>query len=150
FGGRTRQATATNCLSDKYTMYMHCQHFISGFLRAAPAAMAMAAVPLSAQVKVEDSERFAAIGEADLEVEKLAGGMAFTEGPVWLESEKTLVFSDIPASKWMQWSAGEGLRVRGESKAANGNTVDAEGRMISCQHDGRNVIRHEKDGTTKV
>ena len=37
-------------------------------------------------------------------VEKLAGDMKFTEGPVWLPKEKMLVFSDIPNSKPMQWS----------------------------------------------
>ena len=40
----------------------------------------------------------------DAKVTKLAGGMQFTEGPVWLPTEKKLVFSDIPNSKLMQWS----------------------------------------------
>ena len=39
-------------------------------------------------------------------VNKLAGGMRFTEGPVWLPDEKKLVFSDIPNSKLMQWREG--------------------------------------------
>ena len=37
-------------------------------------------------------------------VEKLADGMKFTEGPVWLPKEQKLIFSDIPNSVLMQWS----------------------------------------------
>ena len=42
-------------------------------------------------------------------VEKLAGGMKFTEGPVWLPQQNKVVFSDIPNSKLMQWSEKNGL-----------------------------------------
>lgn len=114
------------------------------------AGLSLFAGTLRAQVEVVDAERFAAIGDKDLKVEKLGGGMMFTEGPVWLEKEGVLVFSDIPANKWYQWSPEKGVSERGPSEAANGNTVDLEGRLISCQHDGRNVIRHEPGGGTKV
>jgi gluconolactonase len=83
-------------------------------------------------------------------VTKLAGGMKFTEGPVWLPKEKKLVFSDIPNSKLMQWSAGSGLGVLRPSEQANGNILDQQGRIISCQHAGRNLVRIEADGTAKV
>jgi sugar lactone lactonase YvrE len=49
--------------------------------------------------------------ESGAKVKKLAGGMQFTEGPVWLPNEKKLVFSDIPNSKLMQWSEEDGLSV---------------------------------------
>lgn len=88
--------------------------------------------------------------EAGAKVEKLAGGMKFTEGPVWLPGEKKLVFSDIPNSKLMQWSEAAGLSVFRESKNANGNILDLQGRIISCQHGARNVIRIDKDGTATV
>ncbi len=83
-------------------------------------------------------------------VEKLAGGMKFTEGPVWLPKEGKLVFSDIPNSKLMQWSEEDGLSVFRESENANGNILDLQGRIISCQHGARNVIRIEEDGSTRV
>ena len=38
------------------------------------------------------------------EIVKLADGMKFTEGPVWLAKEQKLIFSDIPNSVLMQWS----------------------------------------------
>ena len=83
-------------------------------------------------------------------VQKLATGMRFTEGPVWLPAEQKLVFSDIPNSQLMQWSASDGLSVFRASEQANGNLLDLQGRLISCQHAGRNVVRTEADGQITV
>jgi gluconolactonase len=83
-------------------------------------------------------------------VEKLASGMKFTEGPVWLPKKKVLVFSDIPNSKLMRWSEKGGLSVFRESENANGNILDLAGRIISCQHGARNVIRIDADGKATV
>jgi gluconolactonase len=87
---------------------------------------------------------------AGAKVTRLASGMKFTEGPVWLPNENKLVFSDIPNSKLMQWSEADGLSEYRESEQANGNILDLEGRIISCQHKARNVIRIEADGTSTV
>lgn len=88
--------------------------------------------------------------EPGAEVQKLAGGMKFTEGPVWLPKERKLVFSDIPNSKLMQWSESGGLSVFRDSEQSNGNILDLQGRIISCQHGARNLIRIEADGSTTV
>ena len=88
--------------------------------------------------------------EPGAKVKKLADGMKFTEGPVWLPTQKMLVFSDIPNSKLMQWKEGEGLSVYRKSEQANGNILDLEGRLITCQHAARNLVRTEKDGSIKV
>ena len=88
--------------------------------------------------------------EPGAKVKKLADGMKFTEGPVWLPAQKMLVFSDIPNSKLMQWKEGEGLSVFRKSEQANGNILDLEGRLISCQHAARNLVRTEKDGSITV
>ena len=88
--------------------------------------------------------------EAGAKVKKLADGMKFTEGPVWLPADKKLVFSDIPNGKLMQWKEGDGLSVFRKSEQSNGNILDLEGRLITCQHAGRNLVRTEKDGTIKV
>ena len=89
------------------------------------------------------------VGEG-AKVEKLAGGMRFTEVPVWLPAGKKLVFSDIPNSKLMQWSAAEGLSVFQKSEQANGNILDLEGRIISCQHAARNLVRIDAKGKLTV
>ena len=83
-------------------------------------------------------------------INKLADGMKFTEGPVWLPDEQTLVFSDIPNSLLMKWSEKEGLSKFRKSENANGNILDLEGNIISCQHGARNIIRIDKRGKTTV
>ena len=84
------------------------------------------------------------------EVKKLAGEMQFIEGPVWLPKEKKLVFSDIPASKLMQWNEADGLSLYRMCEQANGNILDLEGRIVSCQHAARNLVRQEADGKITV
>ena len=87
---------------------------------------------------------------AGARAKKLASDMKFTEGPVWLPKKGILVFSDIPNSVLMQWSEKGGLKEYRKSERSNGNLLDLEGRLISCQHDGRNIVREEADGSLKV
>ena len=84
-------------------------------------------------------------------VEKLGGGMKFTEGPVWLPApENRLVFSDIPNSRQMEWSSKNGLREWRKVEQSNGNLLDLKGQLLSCQHAGRNLIVTTSKGSIKV
>jgi gluconolactonase len=87
----------------------------------------------------------------DAELVKLAGDLKFIEGPVWMP-RGFLVFSDIPPEHLMRWdeSAGGLSTFREVSHGANGNTLDREGRLISCEHTSRRVTRTETDGTITV
>ncbi|MGJ8531823.1 MAG: SMP-30/gluconolactonase/LRE family protein [Alphaproteobacteria bacterium] len=72
--------------------------------------------------------------------ELLGDGMTWTEGPVWIG--ETLYFNDIPAKRMMMWREGQGVSTAlPNSEFANGNTRDLQGRMVSCEHGGRRVIR---------
>lgn len=85
------------------------------------------------------------------EVRRLATGMAFTEGPVWLESQQCLLFTDIPNNCIMRWSSSEGLSVyKPNSHFAIGLYLDLEGRLIACEHTTRRLVRYEKDGGVTV
>lgn len=113
-------------------------------------ALAATAGLSSAQVVSEDPKAMGALVEPDAKVEKLAGGMKFIEGPVWIGSGKDgkLVFSDIPANELKAWSPGGGLTVfRTPSNNTNGNTLDREGRLVSAEHSARRVSRTAADGT---
>ncbi len=89
--------------------------------------------------------------EARLEV--LADGFAWTEGPVWISQGAYLLFSDIPPNSIYKWKAGEGHNVyltpsgytgdqpRGGEPGANGLLLDAEGRLVLCQHGDRRMAR---------
>jgi gluconolactonase len=81
-------------------------------------------------------------------VDELVSGMQFTEGPVWIADDNCLLFSDIQANRIMRWSDSEGVTVwREPSGSANGNTLDTEGRLITCEHGNRRVSRTEEDGS---
>ena len=102
--------------------------------------------------------RLDALVPADARIEKLADGFVFTEGPVWIQSESRLLFSDVRANAIYQWTEAEGAGpfidpvfegdVTGRrSISSNGLTLDAEGRLIICEHGNRLISRLEADGT---
>src|SRR5438874_2718346 len=76
---------------------------------------------------VNDADEFAKVIPQGAKLEKIAGGMQFTEGPVWVPSENggMLLFSDIPADEIKKWTRAEGVTVfRHPSRGANGNALD--------------------------
>ena len=96
-------------------------------------------------------EKFHSIINTNSELEKLPGNFSFTEGPCWDKSRKKLIFSDIPNNTIFEWSQSKGTRVfRNPSGHANGNTIDNEGRLISCLTSQRKVIRLEHNGDITI
>ena len=85
---------------------------------------------------------------SDAEVTTLASDLRFTEGPVWVGgSDGYLVFSDIPANRLLKWDAEGGISVfREPSENTNGNTLDLQGRLISCKHGGRKLSLQKPNG----
>ncbi|MDE1992853.1 MAG: SMP-30/gluconolactonase/LRE family protein [Rhizobiaceae bacterium] len=87
----------------------------------------------------------------DTALETLASGLGFTEGPVWHPYEKWLVFSDIPENRmYIRTASGVIEDFRRPSNKANGNTLDREGRLLTCEHATSRVTRLEHDGSTTV
>jgi gluconolactonase len=77
----------------------------------------------------------------------IAGGFALTEGPVWSKAENCLYFSELVSSTVYRWSTGSGLAVfRRPSNITNGNTIDRQGRLVSCEHATSVVSRLEEGG----
>jgi gluconolactonase len=101
---------------------------------------------------VRDAAEFYRCVDTHAVLQRLATGMKFTEGPVWVPRDGGyLVFSDIPANELKQWTTREGVTTfRHPSQNANGNTVDRQGRLITCEHSGRRVSRLELDGTVRT
>ena len=101
---------------------------------------------------------FDALIAPDAQIEKLAEGFNWSEGPTWFKG--SCVFSDVPENIIYQWKPGataatiflkpsgmltprEGFREQG----SNGLAVDAGGRLIICQHGERRIARLNADGT---
>lgn len=94
------------------------------------------------------SDEFQRILGPSPELRLLASGLKFAEGVCWVERAGYLIVSDFPNNRIMKWSEQGGLSVfRQPSARANGNTVDREGRVISCATETRSVVREELDGT---
>ena len=101
-------------------------------------------------IEVRD-ERFFDVVEENLELETLADGFAFTEGPIWHPHEQHLTFSDIPSNRMHRWSESSGVSVyREPSNMSNGNTYDGSGCILSCEHATSRVTREESDGSLTV
>ena len=85
-------------------------------------------------------------------VERVATGFRWAEGPAYFRAGRYLVFSDIPNNRMMRIIEDDNhLSVfRTPSFNSNGNTVDRQGRQVTCEHGGRRVTRTELDGTVTV
>ena len=83
-------------------------------------------------------------------VERIATGFRWAEGPVYFPAGRYVLFSDIPNNRIMRLDEDDDhLSVfRQPSMNSNGNTIDREGRLITCEHSGRRVTRTELDGST--
>jgi gluconolactonase len=85
-------------------------------------------------------------------VERLWTGARWSEGPSWFAAGRFLAWSDIPNNRILRYDECSGAVAvfRQPSNNANGNTVDGEGRLITCEHLTRRVTRTEHDGTVTV
>ena len=100
--------------------------------------------------EVRDS-RLLQIVDEEVAVEQVASGFDFTEGPVWQAAEQYLIFSDMPGNCMRRWDARNGIQVfRQPSNMANGNALNDEGRLVTCEHATSRVTRTERDGSITV
>ncbi len=91
--------------------------------------------------------RFARYVLANASLETLATGFRWIEGLVWMGDAGCLLFQDLPRDRTLRWIEGYGISVyRAPSGFANGQTRDREGRLISCSHRDRCLLRTELDG----
>jgi gluconolactonase len=133
--------------------------FLNAFATAAVAFAQTATVvrPTIGEVVRQDDRINELIG-LDAKIEVLGSGFEWAEGPVWVRDGGYLLFSDIPRNSVMKWTEAEGVTLflkpsgftghvdYGREPGSNGLTLDASGRLVSCEHGDRRVSRLEKDG----
>jgi gluconolactonase len=90
--------------------------------------------------------------DGDFVVERLHEGARKSEGPVYFPAGRYLVWSDIPGDRLLRWDETTGAVgvFREPSGYANGNTIDRQGRLVTCEQGSRRVTRTEHDGTVTV
>ncbi|WP_417309372.1 SMP-30/gluconolactonase/LRE family protein [Devosia sp.] len=96
-------------------------------------------------------KEYASLIQGSAKLETLYEGCRWAEGPCWFGDANQLVWSDIPNNRMLRWTPdGHVSEFRSPSNYVNGNTRDREGRLVSCSHGGRNVVRTEHDGSITV
>ncbi len=96
-------------------------------------------------------DEFRSVLRPDSVLECLTSPAIWSEGPVWLPKEDALVFSDVKGCKMFRWSEKDGTGVyRSLSNYSNGNTLDRQGRLISCEHGRRCISRTNFDGSIEI
>jgi gluconolactonase len=85
-------------------------------------------------------------------VERLWTGARWSEGPAWFGAGRYLVWSDIPNNRMLRYlePSGHVEVFRTPSNNSNGNTLDNQGRLVTCEHLTRRVTRTEADGSISV
>jgi gluconolactonase len=98
-----------------------------------------------------------AIMSSDASIEIIAEGHEWTEGPLWVESEKMLLYSDIPPNKIFKWTEAKGKELylspsgytgsipRKGEPGSNGLILNKEGKLVLCQHGDRRMALMDAD-----
>lgn len=97
-----------------------------------------------------------AIVDSRVRAEILAEGFEWTEGPLWVESEQMLLFSDVPKNTIYKWTEEGGAEIylkpsgytgtepsQSKEPGSNGLLLDGAGNLVLCQHGDRRMARME-------
>ena len=89
--------------------------------------------------------------DSNQDVEELSSGYQLAEGPIWIQEEGHLLFSEVRSDRRLKWTPGEGVSEFSKpTNEANGLTRDLHGRLIACEHASRRVTRLEPAGDITV
>ena len=106
--------------------------------------------PGTGKIEVIDNELSSLINK-DAKVEIIAEGFEWSEGPLWLEKQQMLIFSDVPKNTIYKWTEAKGKEVyltpsgytgeesRGGETGSNGLALSTDGKLLLCQHGDRRI-----------
>jgi gluconolactonase len=84
-------------------------------------------------------------------LERLATGAAWSEGPIWINEDASVLWSDIPNNRMLRWHQHDGLSVwRDNVEFTNGHTREADGSLLHCSHGQRAIVRTRFDAKLNV
>jgi gluconolactonase len=97
------------------------------------------------------SEKLAELIDPGAEVEQVATGFTFTEGPIWNKEGGFLLFSDMPGDVRRRWSERDGVtELRRPNNKGNGMVYDGEGNLLVCEHVTSSLVRERPDGVRET
>lgn len=96
-------------------------------------------------------ERFSTLVGTTFQLDELFSNAVWAEGPVWLPQQQAVIFSDVKGNTLYRWTKQNGTQVlRSPSYFANGNTLDMEGNLITCEHGRRAISKTDKQGNVQI
>ncbi|UAX57538.1 SMP-30/gluconolactonase/LRE family protein [Streptomyces sp. A144] len=101
---------------------------------------------------LDDRFRTGRCANGDSRLEVLHDDCRWAEGPLYVPAWRQLVWSDIPNDRILRWDEATGTVgvFRAPAGHSNGNTLDRQGRLVTCEQGNRRVTRTEPDGTVTV
>src|SRR5690554_4762024 len=97
-----------------------------------------------------------AVIDTNATIEIIAEGFTWSEGPLWVETEQMLLFSDVPANTIYKWTEEYGAEAylqpsgytasepsQSKEPGSNGLLLDSNGKLVLCQHGDRRMARME-------
>ncbi len=90
--------------------------------------------------------RFAAVAKSSGALEHLCTGAIWSEGPVWMHEDNSVLWSDIPNNRILRWQAEAGMTVwRNQVEFTNGHARERDGALLHCSHGLRAIVRTRFD-----
>ena len=85
---------------------------------------------------VETDPKFHELIDTEAVLEPVSVGHRVTEGIIWGPQNNCLIFSDMAAGKVFKWDPEtfETTVIKFPSNISNGNFIDTEGRVVTCEH----------------
>lgn len=96
---------------------------------------------MRAMIEIFDP-RFAPVADGASPLERLCTGAIWSEGPVWMKEDHSVLWSDIPNNRMLRWHADTGMTVWREAvEFTNGHAREADGALLHCSHGQRAIVR---------
>ena len=90
--------------------------------------------------------RFAPVAKGAGALEQLCTGATWSEGPVWMQEDDSVLWSDIPNNRMLRWSEADGMTVwRDQVEFTNGHAREADSSLLHCSHGQRAIVRTRFD-----
>ena len=102
-------------------------------------------------MKLQVPESLHHLIDPDAELEQLAEGFIFAEGPAWNDVGQELIFHDIPGDARWRWTDERGLElVESPDFKGNGAVFEPGGGLLVCEQVTSSLVRIRPDGAREI